>query len=137
MTDSRSVDPRVARVVTFFEQLSPADLPRIADFYVADARFKDPFNDVQGVTAIGSVFAHMYRALDAPRFFVRDMLADGDQCFLAWDLQFRFKRFAPAAIKSCTAPRTCGLRPTAASRCTATTGTPPRNCTRNCRRSAR
>jgi steroid Delta-isomerase len=96
MTDSRSVDPRVARVVTFFEQLSPADLPRIADFYVADARFKDPFNDVQGVTAIGSVFAHMYRALDAPRFFVHDMLADGDQCFLAWDFQFRFKRFAPA-----------------------------------------
>ena len=95
MTDARAVDPRVARVVTFFEQLSPADLPRIGDFYAADARFKDPFNDVQGVTAIGAVFAHMYRALEVPRFFVREVVADGDQCFLTWDFRFRFKRFAP------------------------------------------
>jgi ketosteroid isomerase-like protein len=95
MTDARVVDPRVARVVTFFEQLSPADLPRIGDFYAADARFKDPFNDVQGVTAIGAVFAHMYRALEVPRFFVHEVVADGDQCFLTWDFRFRFKRFAP------------------------------------------
>jgi ketosteroid isomerase-like protein len=95
MSDDRSVDPRVARVVTFFEQLSPSDLSRIGDFYVADARFKDPFNDVQGVTAIRSVFAHMYRALEAPRFFVHNTITDGDQCFLAWDFRFRFKRFAP------------------------------------------
>jgi steroid Delta-isomerase len=96
MTEARSADPRVARIVTFFEQLSPADLPRVVDFYAADARFKDPFNEVQGVPAITGVFAHMYRALEAPRFVVHEIVVERDQCFLAWDFLFRFRRYAPA-----------------------------------------
>jgi len=96
MSESGPLDARVARVVQFFEQMSSADLPRIGEYYVVDARFKDPFNDVQGVPAITAVFEHMYRALDAPRFVVTESIAAGDQCFLTWDFLFRFKRFAPA-----------------------------------------
>ena len=95
MSAQRTSDPRVARVVDFFERLSPADLPRIGEFYADDARFKDPFNEVQGVPAIGAVFTHMYRALEAPRFIVHDSVASDEQCFLTWDFLFRFKRFAP------------------------------------------
>ena len=95
MTGPRSAYARVARVVAFFEQLSPADLTRIAELYASDARFKDPFNEVEGVPAITAVFEHMYRALDAPRFVVRDIVADGDQCFLTWEFLFRFRRFSP------------------------------------------
>jgi steroid Delta-isomerase len=95
-----SLDSRVVRVVNWFERLSPADLPRIGEFYTADARFKDPFNDVQGVPAITAVFAHMYRTLEAPRFVVRDAVASDDRCFLAWEFRFRFKRFAPAVDQS-------------------------------------
>ncbi len=95
MSTARSDDARVLRVVYFFEHLSPADLPRLGDLYSPDARFKDPFNEVQGVPAITAVFAHMYRALEAPRFALRDIVADGEQCFLSWDFLFRFKRFAP------------------------------------------
>lgn len=90
----RQTDPRVARVVTFFEQLNPAGLDRIGEIYAPDARFKDPFNDVTGVPAIRQVFEHMYRALDEPRFIVRDIIAEGDQCFLSWDFLFRFKRYS-------------------------------------------
>jgi ketosteroid isomerase-like protein len=86
-------DTRVARVVAMFESITPADVQRLPDFYAADARFKDPFNDVQGVAAIQRVFAHMFVALDEPRFAIRDVVVDGDQCFLTWDFQFRFKRF--------------------------------------------
>jgi steroid Delta-isomerase len=93
-TAPRSADARVVRVVTFFEQLNPADLARIGEFYAPEARFKDPFNDVAGVIAIRQVFEHMYRTLDQPRFVVRDIVADGDQCFLSWDFTFRFKRFS-------------------------------------------
>ena len=90
---SRHPDSRVARVVAFFEALTPADIARLAELYVDDARFKDPFNEIQGVAAIGAVFAHMYRTLDAPRFVVREIVVEGDQCFLSWDFLFRFKRF--------------------------------------------
>lgn len=87
-------DARVARVVAMFESITPADVARLPDFYAGDARFKDPFNDVQGVPAIRQVFAHMFVALDEPRFVVRDVVVEGDQCFLTWDFLFRFKRFS-------------------------------------------
>lgn len=93
----RHADPRVARVVEFFELLTPADVARIAEFYGDDARFKDPFNEVQGISAIEHVFSHMYVALHEPRFAVRDIVAQGEQCFLTWDFLFRFKRFSPTA----------------------------------------
>jgi cytochrome oxidase Cu insertion factor (SCO1/SenC/PrrC family) len=91
---ARHADARVARVVTMFESITPADVSHLGEFYAADARFKDPFNDVQGVPAIEKVFAHMFVALDAPRFVVRDIVVEGDQCFLTWDFLFRFKRFS-------------------------------------------
>ncbi|MFT3953869.1 MAG: nuclear transport factor 2 family protein [Piscinibacter sp.] len=92
--NQRHADARVARVVTMFEALTPADLVRLGEVYAPDARFKDPFNEVQGAAAIERVFAHMFAALDAPRFVVRDIVVDGDQCFLSWDFLFRFRRFS-------------------------------------------
>lgn len=97
---TRHQDPRVARVVEFFELLTPADVARIGEFYRDDARFKDPFNEVQGISAIEHVFAHMYVALHEPRFAVRNIVAEGDQCFLTWDFLFRFKRFSPT-VEQC------------------------------------
>ncbi|MBK7531089.1 nuclear transport factor 2 family protein [Piscinibacter sp.] len=91
---ARHADARVARVVAMFESITPADVSRLGEFYASDARFKDPFNDVRGVPAIERVFAHMFVALDSPRFVVRDIVAEGDQCFLTWDFLFRFRRFS-------------------------------------------
>jgi steroid Delta-isomerase len=89
-----STDPRVQRIVALFETLKPADLDRLDEFYEGDASFKDPFNEVRGVPAIRRVFEHMFVALDAPRFVVREALVEGAQCFLVWDFVFRFKRFS-------------------------------------------
>ncbi len=86
----------IARLVQFFEGLSPKDLARISELYAPDARFKDPFNDVQGVRAIERIFGHMFDALDQPRFVVTGQVLQGAQCFLTWDFLFRFKRFDTA-----------------------------------------
>ena len=91
---TRCEDARVARIVALFESLAPADTARLAEFYAGDARFKDPFNEVRGVAAIERIFAHMFVALDEPRFIVRDIIVQGDQCFLSWNFMFRFKRFS-------------------------------------------
>ena len=90
---TRHADPRVARVATLFETLTPADVARLGEFYAGNARFKDPFNEVRGVPAIQQVFEHMYRALESPRFVVRDVVAEGDQAFVSWEFRFRFRRF--------------------------------------------
>ncbi len=88
-----AADTRVTRIVQAFEELNPANLHRLGEIYTADACFKDPFNEVQGVPAIRAVFEHMYATLDAPRFVIRDVVAQGDQCFLTWDFVFRMRRF--------------------------------------------
>ena len=85
-----SVDQIVAR----FERLSPQDLPRLAEIYTPGARFKDPFNEVQGVAAITRIFEHMFVSLEDPRFVIRERVVQGDQCFLSWDFIFRMKRFS-------------------------------------------
>jgi ketosteroid isomerase-like protein len=85
-------DPRVQRIIEAFERLQPADVERMTELYSADARFKDPFNEVQGVAAIQRVFRHMFVALREPRFVIRDAVCEGDQCFLSWDFLFRMRR---------------------------------------------
>ncbi|WP_367848226.1 nuclear transport factor 2 family protein [Rhodoferax sp. WC2427] len=89
-------DPKdsISGIVEFFETLTPQSVARCGDFYAPHARFKDPFKDVRGVPAIQAIYAHMFTALEAPRFVVVERIASGQQCFLAWDFHFRFKNFA-------------------------------------------
>jgi steroid Delta-isomerase len=101
MGTTRHEDPRIAAIVALFEQLSAEKLPQLAQIYTADARFKDPFNEVQGVPAIGAIFEHMFRTLDAPRFIVHDAVVQGSQCFLSWDFVFSLKgrKLAPLVVR--------------------------------------
>lgn len=84
-------DNTVPRLVHFFQHLSPADIGWLGTLYAADAYFKDPFNEVQGLPAIQAVFAHMFRALDAPRFVVTGQIVQGHQAMLTWDFLFSFR----------------------------------------------
>lgn len=88
-----SAEEAVTRVIAWFENLSPTDVAALGQFYAPQARFKDPFNDVQGVPAIQAVFAHMFTALERPRFVVTGRVVQGQQCFLTWDFLFAFKSF--------------------------------------------
>ena len=80
------------RVVHFFEHLQPSDVAQIAQLYTADAQFKDPFNEVQGIAAIEHIFRHMFEALDAPRFVITQQVHTGAQCFVTWDFFFSMPR---------------------------------------------
>ncbi|RPH44588.1 MAG: nuclear transport factor 2 family protein [Burkholderiales bacterium] len=95
----------VARVVAFYESISSADIARLGELYAADAFFKDPFNEVRGVPAIARIFEHMFVQVDAPRFKVRETVAQGDSAFLVWDFEFAFRRPLPAGprrIRGCS-----------------------------------
>jgi len=89
----QSDDPRVQAIVERFERLGAADVARLSEIYTPDAYFKDPFNEVRGTAAIEHLFAHMFAALEGPRFVVHDAIVQGDQCFLRWDFLFRMKRW--------------------------------------------
>ena len=75
-------------LVRAYEQLAPDNLAQMARCYAPDARFKDPFNEVQGWTAIERIFAHMFQTLQQPRFVVTQQVLEGEQAFLTWDFHF-------------------------------------------------
>lgn len=95
----RHGDPRVQRVISLFETLVPADLPALRGVYAADARFKDPFNEVQGLPEIARIFGHMFKALEAPRFHILSAVAQGDDVFLTWDFDFRTRGRGAVAMR--------------------------------------
>lgn len=97
--------PAVARLVTFFETMTAHSVEQLGTVYAQDARFIDPFNDVQGLPAIGAIFGDMFVVLQEPRFVVTSQIVQGQQCFLTWDFHFRFKRFrqgTPQTIRGAT-----------------------------------
>jgi ketosteroid isomerase-like protein len=85
-------DARVERVRVFFETITPASAARIDTLYTADAYFKDPFNEVRGAASIRRIFEHMFVQVEAPRFVIRDTVAQRDDAFLTWDFLFRIRR---------------------------------------------
>ena len=74
----------------------------IDSLYAADASFKDPFNEVQGVAAIRRIFTHMFRTLDQARFVVHSAIAQGDQAFLTWDFHLRTRAGRSLCIRGAT-----------------------------------
>ena len=85
----------VDRIVQTFQTLTPTGVETLDAIYVPDARFKDPFNDVQGLGEIQRIFRHMYLTLENPRFLITERIVQGPQCFLTWEFHFGFKRFKP------------------------------------------
>lgn len=83
----------VDRIADTFQTLTPAGVEMLGTIYAPDARFKDPFNDVRGLTEIQRIFRHMYASLENPRFVITGRIVQGTQCFLTWEFHFAFKRF--------------------------------------------
>jgi hypothetical protein len=99
-TNETPMREAAARVVDFFETLTPASLDRLDALYAPQAYFKDPFNEVRGLVDIRQIFSHMYEALEQPRFVVTGCIVDGKQCFLTWDFNFRFKRYDLLSVQT-------------------------------------
>lgn len=95
-----SRDPAVARLIAYWETLSPATVSQLGDFYGADAKFQDPFNAVQGLPAITRIFHEMFERLDEPRFHIRQSVQEGRELFLIWDFTFRIKRLDPQRVRT-------------------------------------
>ncbi len=89
----------VDQIVNAFENLTPSGVQALERIYAVDAYFKDPFNEVQGVPAIQSIFRHMYAQLEQPRFIVSQRIVQGAQCFLSWEFHFAFRGFQPGQVQ--------------------------------------
>jgi len=91
---------RTAEVADYFETLTPARTAELGQFYAPQVRFKDPFNEVQGLSEVTRIFEHMYVSLQAPHFVITGRLVDGAQAFLTWDFKFTFQRFDTQSVQT-------------------------------------
>ncbi|CDG85098.1 putative isomerase [Janthinobacterium agaricidamnosum NBRC 102515 = DSM 9628] len=83
----------LARLVHFYQALTPESVPDVTAIYAPGASFKDPFNEVGGHAAIVRIFEHMFVQVHQPRFVVLSSVLQGDDAFLTWEFRFRMKRF--------------------------------------------
>jgi hypothetical protein len=80
------------KLTHFFETLN--DKVQIESFqtiYDDSVIFKDPFNDVKGITAVYEIFEHMYKSLKKPRFVVKEYITKENVVYVKWDFIFAFK----------------------------------------------
>lgn len=78
----------VQRYIDAFESLTPSTLQPLEDCFAEDARFVDPFNDVQGRRAVRTVFEHMFASCEDPRFVVDECLVEDKLAYLRWQFSF-------------------------------------------------
>jgi steroid delta-isomerase len=92
MNNATTDDPRLLRVVTFFEGLrTPADLAALPTLYHPDVQFKDPFNTVSGTAAVRRIFEHMFATQATPRFEVLTAFSQGNDAFVSWDFHITLR----------------------------------------------
>ena len=95
MTETAAVRDAALRAKTFFESISPADVPRLGRIYAEDAYFRDPFNEVTGVSGIARIFGAMFEHLDEVRFTILETVADPGGAMLTWNMTYRVRKWRP------------------------------------------
>lgn len=73
-----------ARYVELFENLTPERLGELLPLVTENVHFRDPFNDVRGVTALQRVLEDMFERTDSPRFKVLHWTVDGHEGYIRW-----------------------------------------------------
>ena len=82
---------RLDALMDWYSSLTPETLTQLEQFYAAQARFKDPFNDVTGIAAIRGIYQHMFETTEQPRFVIATRILEGDQAFVTWTFEFGLK----------------------------------------------
>lgn len=81
----------VANYIAFFENLTREDLNRFDAVFAADARFRDPFNDVCGVAEVRRVFEKMFEDAEDHSFKVLDHAVAGNRAYLNWEFSITLR----------------------------------------------
>jgi hypothetical protein len=97
--DDAALNAALVKTVAAFEQLTPVSVAQFDQIYAATAYFKDPFNEFEGIENIKRVFAHMFVALNEPRFEVTAQFGRNAEAFLSWNFLFKFKDTQPDVLQ--------------------------------------
>ena len=88
------VPPDPLPYVRYWETLTRDNVGALRALAAPEMRFVDPFNDIVGLERVVAMLAHMFDALDEPRFVVLDRASSDHAWYLRWRFTARLKRRA-------------------------------------------
>ena len=77
--------------IAYLESLTPDDLAALDTYVNEEVRFKDPFNDVRGVEAMGRILTDMFETLGQVRFRCDGWAVSDDLGYFSWVLEGRLR----------------------------------------------
>ena len=80
---------KTQKLQDWYTNLSEVSLLEIESLYDSNCFFKDPFNELKGISKITKIFTHMFKELEDPRFIFVDVISNEDQSFFTWDFVFK------------------------------------------------
>ncbi len=92
---------RFKQIIYWFETLTRETLGQVGSIYSADARFRDPFNNITGLEHVTKVYQHMFDTLETPRFVITNTVVQDMQAFISWDFLFKIRGHS-MLIQGCT-----------------------------------
>jgi len=72
------------RYIAFLEAMTPTELARLEEFCAPEVHFRDPFNDVTGVSGYRRVMAKMFDDVGQPAFVVTGKALADQRLYLRW-----------------------------------------------------
>ena len=82
------VHKRLEEIICWFETLTPETLDTIDSIYSADTFFRDPFNQITGLSGVTRIYKHMFDSLQNPKFVITNRIVQGLQAFVSWHFNF-------------------------------------------------
>jgi hypothetical protein len=82
----------LARLLAWYEQLSPDSVGQIEQFYHPTCYFKDPFNELYERSSLEDLFARMFVNVQQPRFIIIDTVSEGHNTFIIWQFHFHLRQ---------------------------------------------
>ena len=89
----------LARLIDYWQTLTPSTVNAITAIYATDAYFRDPFNEVTGSEKIRHLFADMFVRLNEPVFNITETIEEPHGALLIWDFTFRIKGLKPQVTR--------------------------------------
>lgn len=92
---------KLIALIDWYNHLTPQSIDDLREFYHEQARFRDPFNNLQGHEQIAALFRHMFEVTGSPRFQVTYSQILGSTAWVSWDFHMVL-RHRPVIIEGVT-----------------------------------
>ncbi|WP_281556335.1 nuclear transport factor 2 family protein [Thalassomonas sp. RHCl1] len=80
------------KFITIYQSLCADNLEILAELYHQDIIFQDPVHAIKGIQELSAYFDRLYQNIFYCRFRITQIVQDGNQAAVYWQMEFAHKR---------------------------------------------